>query len=143
MIIAPLDTVFTTATAAITTDTFNYRSAKLWELNENDAPENPEVLWALPGDWYTFENKIGIKVTRATVQLFFLKNNYLYEKQPTKTIIVDDMHDAFKLWLAAFEASSIFPVIKSYRVTDIYNDFDANRSGITVFLVFETNQTIC
>lgn len=143
MIIAPLDAIFLSCTQAITTFPFGYRSAKLWELNEEDSPTTQECLWALPFEYRDTYDKMGFRITRMVVQLFFLRNNYLYEKQATKTVIVDDMHEAFKLWRTAFEASSIFPTIHSYRIVDVYNDFDANRSGISVWIDFEFRNTIC
>lgn len=143
MIISTFDTIFQACTDAITTEDFEYRSAKLWELNLKDDTTKPEVLWALPFDYVESENKLGLKSTRMIVQLFFLKNNQLHEHQATKTVIVDAMHDAFKLWRAEFESNAIAPKINSYRLTDVYDDFDANRSGLTVVIDFEFRNTIC
>ena len=139
MIISVFDTIFDSCKPA----GFEYRSGKLWELNLPDAIEEDEVLWALPFEEDNKYTAVGLKITTLTVQILFLRNNLLHDGRPVRTNVVDDMHTAMNTFISNFRASSINPDVKRFRCTDVYDDFDQNRSGISMWMTFEFTNTIC
>ncbi len=139
MIISVFDTIFSSCKPA----GFAYRSGKLWELNQPDGIVEDEVLWALPFEEDNKYTTAGLKITTLTVQILFLRNNLLSDGRTVRTGIVDAMHTAMNTFVSNFRALSISPDVKRFRCTDVYDDFDANRSGVSMWMTFEFTNTIC
>lgn len=140
MIISILDTAFKSAKSS----DFNYQSAPMWELNYTDSTDKPVVFFALPLSATNSFIKTGQKITRIVANIFFLKKSLLSDLQPTRTPIVDEMHDAMNEFYKNFEAdASLYPEIKSIRYDDVYNFFDMNLDGISSVVDFEFNGELC
>lgn len=143
MIVQTLDTVFQACTAAINTQPFYYRGGRKSVLNWQDDPRDAEVMWIRPFMGRRFNNKLGVTVVSMDCLLHFVINNYLSDSEQTKVDIVDANYNAFLLWRAAFEASTINPYEVEYEFIDIYDKQDATRTGLYVRVIFKFNTTLC
>ncbi len=142
MIISILDTAFQGAKDAA----FSYASSPIWEFNYNDSPDKPYILFNTdqPTHWKTTDQKSGLEKQFVIAQLFFIKYHPVADLQVARTVIVDDMHDAFKEFIKAFRNNStINPQNFEIDIDSANNWLDVNYCGISVVLKFESFDMPC
>lgn len=139
-----INQAFSDCAAAISIDSFEYRAMPYYALNMQDNTPQAQVFWVL-ADWIRTRNdKDAIVPPREyQVRLEFVKNNLLTAAWDEKMRITDNMLQAYEQFRSAFESHSIMPREIRDRVSDIYDKYDENRTGVRVILTFKINGTIC
>lgn len=129
--ISELDTLFQGIITEMNTEdstSISYLSKAPWEFNEDDKPDLPCIYIELPMALNTSFTSVGVEINRYKVNGYALINSDFEERQPTRTVKVDQAHAILKKFVNKLREA--VEECNSVTISDTYYKFDTGMDGV-------------